>query len=162
MSADKKVGKHLVFVYGTLKKSQPNHHWFSKGGSYQFVGAAKLSEPRPMVVAGPYNIPYIIDCPGTGKNVVGEVYDIDDEAFAHLDILEDYPIHYTRKQIPVTLLNDDIHRTVNCWCYFLANPKQSLLELPHIECFNHAQCGYTPMDKGECDLAAGVSAVQDV
>lgn len=37
---------HFVFVYGTLKKGEPNHHWmtegFSSAGRHKFVGKARM------------------------------------------------------------------------------------------------------------------------
>ena len=38
--------EHFVFVYGTLKKNQPNYQWMEKSGTgtFQFVGTGRLAE----------------------------------------------------------------------------------------------------------------------
>ena len=37
---------HYVFVYGTLKTGEPNHHWmteeFASTGRHKFVGKAQM------------------------------------------------------------------------------------------------------------------------
>ena len=37
---------HYVFVYGTLKTGEPNHHWmteeFASTGKHKFVGKARM------------------------------------------------------------------------------------------------------------------------
>ncbi len=42
MSADDKL-EHLVFVYGTLKAGEPNHHWMTEqeNGKHKFVAKGK-------------------------------------------------------------------------------------------------------------------------
>ena len=46
-------GKFLVFVYGTLKRGQPNHHWLStaENGWQRFIGEAVTEEKFPLVIA---------------------------------------------------------------------------------------------------------------
>ena len=58
-----------IFVYGTLKRGQPNHHRLveSSNGVAKFLGAAKLVKRYPLVVAGRYNIPFLLDKEGEGK-----------------------------------------------------------------------------------------------
>jgi gamma-glutamylaminecyclotransferase len=59
---------HRVFVYGTLKRGEPNHHWMtdtSKGYS-RFLGVGRTVKKYPLVIATKYNIPFILDCPGHG------------------------------------------------------------------------------------------------
>ena len=45
--------RFLVFVYGTLKKGQPNHHWLSdsENGFQRFISAAKTEVKFPLVIA---------------------------------------------------------------------------------------------------------------
>jgi hypothetical protein len=59
---------HRVFVYGTLKRGEPNHHWMtdtSKGFS-RLLGVGRTVKKYPLVIATKYNIPFILDCPGRG------------------------------------------------------------------------------------------------
>jgi gamma-glutamylcyclotransferase (GGCT)/AIG2-like uncharacterized protein YtfP len=86
--------RQLVFVYGTLKRGEKNHHWL-EGASWQ--GEAELSGvllhdlgPFPMAVIGE----------GTA---IGEVYGVEEHGLARLDELEGYPRLYDRQMLS---LND--------------------------------------------------------
>lgn len=59
-----------VFVYGTLKKGEPNHHWFQKGnnGFFRYVGEAKTTEKYPLIIGTRYNIPFVLYSPGKIEN----------------------------------------------------------------------------------------------
>lgn len=87
-----------VFVYGTLKKGEPNHYWFTKEnkGSAKFVCNGKMDIKFPLVVATKYNVPFLLNVPDTGHNVHGEIYSIDSTMLSNLDELEDYPELYDR------------------------------------------------------------------
>ena len=50
-----------------------------------------------------YNIPYLIDKPGSGNNIHGEVYEVDENMLKNLDILEDHPNYYQRRPEKVFL-----------------------------------------------------------
>ena len=56
-----------VFVYGTLKKGQPNHHWLSQreNGFQTFLGKATSVNKFPLVIASRYGyqICYCNDIP---------------------------------------------------------------------------------------------------
>jgi gamma-glutamylaminecyclotransferase len=59
---------HRVFVYGTLKQGEPNHHWMtdtSKGFS-RFLGDGRTVKKYPLVIGTNFNIPFILDRPGHG------------------------------------------------------------------------------------------------
>ena len=59
---------HLVFVYGTLKRGQPNHGFMTKAenGKATFIGEARTVDKWPLVVATKFNIPFMLDKPGLG------------------------------------------------------------------------------------------------
>jgi gamma-glutamylcyclotransferase (GGCT)/AIG2-like uncharacterized protein YtfP len=99
--------RQLVFVYGTLKRGEKNHHWL-EGASWQ--GEAELSGvllhdlgPFPMAVIGE----------GTA---IGEVYAVEERGLARLDELEGYPRLYDRQMLS---LNDGRQ----AWVY-LGRPRQ--------------------------------------
>jgi len=99
--------RHLVFVYGTLKSGEKNHHWL-EGASFQ--GEAELNGvvlhdlgPFPMAVVGE----------GTA---IGEVYAVEGSGLAPLDELEGYPRLYGRQ---VFSLSDGRR----AWVY-LGRPRQ--------------------------------------
>ena len=90
-SGSKPLGeRQLVFVYGTLKRGETNHHWL-EGASWQ--GEAELNGvvlhdlgPFPMAVIGE----------GT---TLGEVYAVEPSRLARLDDLEGYPRLYDRQTL---------------------------------------------------------------
>lgn len=83
----------LVFVYGTLRRDEVNHHLLE---SARYRGK-HITEPcYKMVDLGAY--------PGVVKRgrtrIQGEVYEVSQEEMATLDRLEGYPTDYTRELIP--------------------------------------------------------------
>lgn len=87
-----------VFVYGTLKKGEPNHYWIEnkENGFAQFVSYAKTDIRFPLIVATKFNIPFLLNVPDTGHNIQGEIYTVDETMLKNLDELEDYPTLYDR------------------------------------------------------------------
>lgn len=55
-----------VFVYGTLKRREPNHHWLTNesNGIAKFVSTGQTTQSYPLIIATKYNIPFLLDCPG--------------------------------------------------------------------------------------------------
>lgn len=94
-----------VFVYGTLKRSQPNHHWFWKphSGTAQFISKGRTVTKFPLLVGTKFNVPFLLNRPGTGNCIIGEVYRIDELMLANLDVLEDYPMLYDRERHAVVM-----------------------------------------------------------
>ena len=51
----------LVFVYGTLKIGEPNHHWLTDArGRSSFLGPGLTLDTWPLVVVTEYNIPMLL------------------------------------------------------------------------------------------------------
>lgn len=88
-----------VFVYGTLKSNEPNHHWLTnhKNGHSKFLSEGCTIKKYPLVIGTRYNIPFLLDRPDLGYYVKGEIYEIDEKMLSSLDILEDYPQYYDRE-----------------------------------------------------------------
>ena len=53
-----------IFVYGTLKRNQPNHNLLQTAA--EFIGQTTTVERWPLIVYGPSNAPYLLDCKGIG------------------------------------------------------------------------------------------------
>ncbi|XP_030601919.1 gamma-glutamylaminecyclotransferase C isoform X2 [Archocentrus centrarchus] len=87
-----------VFVYGTLKKGQPNYHrmFDSNNGKAEYLGSAFTTEKYPLVIATEYNIPFLLHIPGQGLRVYGEIYKVDEQMLKFLDDFESIPEMYQR------------------------------------------------------------------
>lgn len=90
-----------VFLYGTLKKGQPNHCIMldTTKGSAKFLGHACTVDRYPLVIAGKHNIPFLLNVPGEGQHVQGEIYSVDDPMLKFLDWFEDCPQMYQRIRV---------------------------------------------------------------
>ena len=93
---------HDVFVYGTLKRGFPNYSIGMPGA--RFVGRYRSVETLPLVVGGAWYTPYLIDEPGTGHRVFGEIFNVTSAHLSRLDSFESthLPNGYKRREIQVT------------------------------------------------------------
>lgn len=89
----------LVFVYGTLKDGFPNYT-VNKG---ELFGRYLTEQAYPLLLVGDRFTPWLVDSPGQGERVSGEVYEVTPEQLAAMDRLEriDQPDGYQRKIIRV-------------------------------------------------------------
>lgn len=75
-----------VFIYGTLKQDFPLH---DKGlENARYIGEVQTVQPYPLFIAGSFFGPMMLDRPGEGLRVKGELYEIDDGRLPVLDELE--------------------------------------------------------------------------
>jgi gamma-glutamylaminecyclotransferase len=75
-----------VFVFGTSKKGFALHDRGLRGA--RCLGPYRMAERFPLLVAGPWFAPMMLDEPGTGHNVKGELYEADEARLDLLDHLE--------------------------------------------------------------------------
>lgn len=86
--------RHLIFVYGTLRRGEPGHRVLGAAGA-RFVGQA-CSEPGwALVDLGAW--PGLVR-EGTGA-VHGELFEVDEAELGALDAYEDCPRSYTRQSL---------------------------------------------------------------
>ncbi|EGA64697.1 gamma-glutamylcyclotransferase [Vibrio brasiliensis] len=86
--------QHLVFVYGTLRHGERNHHLLANS---QCLGNFTTPPVYSLYDLGAY--PAVTE----GHSAIfGEVYLIDDQTLKQLDIIEDVPVTYRREQIETT------------------------------------------------------------
>lgn len=109
-----------IFVYGTLKKGEPNHWLIKKLKNHaRFLSLAKTRDKLPLVI-GEHNCPVLIDQPGKGHHIPGQVYVVDGNAIEVLDAFESC---LTRKRVDVVLLNKFLtshsgdQDSLDCYCY---------------------------------------------
>lgn len=125
---------HKVFVYGTLKKGQPNHYYLTEKGNgvSRFYASGMTVDRYPLVIASYCNIPCILDKKGVGhvsspllywmmfskyvwaiiimiimylQRLFGEVYEVDDAMLACLDELERVGENYAKLLLDIELLH---------------------------------------------------------
>jgi len=100
------MNKHLVFVYGTLRRGS------SGAMSIRFPNATFVDDAKVsgrLYDLGAYPGLRLDD---SDSSVVGEVYEVDDEALNELDAFE-ASSNYLRKQTEVSIGADK----TNCWTY---------------------------------------------
>lgn len=91
---------HHVFVYGTLKEGFAN---FGINAGRRVSGTFRTVERYPLYIVGAIQVPWLVNQPGQGQEVLGQVFEIDDAVLADMDRLErvDEPGWYTRATIEV-------------------------------------------------------------
>lgn len=98
--------RHAVFFYGTLKRGFYNYEAVVApcGDGAVFQQLARTAQRYPLFVDH-YKVPYLVDRPGDGHPISGELFSVDDAALAALDELEGVAAgRYTRRKIEVELL----------------------------------------------------------
>jgi len=105
----------IVFVYGSLKKGKKLHSYLKNS---KFLGNATTCEKYPMILSKEGWYPYLIDKPGMGYYIKGEVYNITPNTLKLLDKVEEAPNYYFRKKICVKIGNKKVY----AWTYFVKKP----------------------------------------
>jgi gamma-glutamylaminecyclotransferase len=108
----------LIFVYGTLRQGQWNHHFL---GSSRFVGPARTKQRYALYAS---EIPFLSRKKAV-SHVAGEAYAVDDVTLERLDELEGHPDAYVREQAEV-VLHDGTELTA--WIYFCDVAQGSLIK----------------------------------
>lgn len=136
----------LVFVYGTLKRGEPNHHVLQPqpgdgpddpAGKAEFVSRGRTRAKFPLVIATRYNIPHLLDRPGLGFHVEGEVYRVDEAMLQILDAFEDTPNYYQRCSEEILVGPDvDDETPTRCWVYKVCEFGEGILNLPHLQSYS--------------------------
>jgi gamma-glutamylaminecyclotransferase len=103
----------LIFVYGTLKKGK-SLNFYLKNATFLEEGVTLL--PYPLIVKPGKWYPYLLNLPGKGYRVRGEIYRLDFQILKKLDRLEEVPHYYRRAKIRVRGALS--HRTYHLWTYF--------------------------------------------
>lgn len=133
-----------VFVYGTLKRGQPNHGVLRDraNGCAAFRGRGRTLEPYPLVIAGEHNIPWLLNLPGQGRRVLGEIYAVDERMLSFLDEFEGCPNMYQRTPLRIAVLEWEGARgapeetpaadgTLQCFVYSTVTYAPEWVHLPH-------------------------------
>ncbi|XP_066872977.1 LOW QUALITY PROTEIN: gamma-glutamylaminecyclotransferase [Kogia breviceps] len=86
-----------VFAFGTLRTGRPNHRVLLEGTHGRAV------EPHPLVIAGQRDIPRLLNLPGRGRRVAGEVDAVDEPMLRFLDEFEGCPDTYQHTRATVAV-----------------------------------------------------------
>ncbi|KAF4676790.1 Ubiquitin-like 5 [Perkinsus chesapeaki] len=94
----------LVFVYGTLKQGCNNHKYMTNRDGCDdvvFLCKGQTDVRYPMIYDTNYFFPYMLNIPGVGFRIEGEIYKVSPSKMRELDILEGYPGRYERCSIGI-------------------------------------------------------------
>ena len=75
----------FVFVFGTLKEGFPN---FGANTGTRMPGTFVTKERYPLYLVGERHSPWMINTPGQGEHVVGQIFQVEPDALRRMDILE--------------------------------------------------------------------------
>lgn len=132
-----------IFVYGTLKKGQPNHYrmFDSTNGKAEFLASARTTQKYPLVIADKYNVPFLLNISGQGHRVQGEIYKVDDQMLAFLDDFEMVPTMYQRTpvQLEVTESTEETLKPgdiTEAFVYSTTTYKPEWLSRPNYESYD--------------------------
>ncbi|KAJ8307039.1 hypothetical protein KUTeg_015123 [Tegillarca granosa] len=134
-----------VFVYGTLKSNQPNGRFMrdNSNGFAKFIGKGVTEKRYPLVIIGEFNLPGLLKKEDLGKQVLGEIFEVDEKKTQWLDMFEDHPHLYKREIIRVIQVDSGdsgdqaiSQRVQECWCYFYQQFEDSQIKPPFYDDYN--------------------------
>ncbi len=112
--------KHRLFIYGTLKTGFPNQEAYmtsaEKHGNHQTV------ERYPLVLIGERYVPCMLNAPGEGELVEGELFEVDDDCLKRIDALErvNKPDGYRRLKIKVRSVAKPAAPILEAYAYLIS------------------------------------------
>lgn len=118
---------NLVFVFGTLKEGFPN---FSRNSGVRVPGTYATALAFPFFLVGERFSPWMLDSPGLGHRVRGQLFEVDAAGLREMDLLERVgePDGYVRRRILVQRLDDLPECEVEAFVYLkpppLLDPKE--------------------------------------
>ena len=74
-----------LFAVGTLKRGFALS--YALEGS-QYLGKYRSVKRFPLLIAGPWYAPMLLNQPGLGRRIIGELYELDDAILTRIDPLE--------------------------------------------------------------------------
>ena len=111
--------KHRVFVFGTLKEGFPN---FATNRGTRLQGSFTTVDRFPFYLVGDRHSPWLVNAPGQGSSVVGQIFEVDDEALAAMDKLERIAEVDGYRRIELTVRAVESSAVISVYAY-LKQPK---------------------------------------
>ncbi len=115
MSALQKPERNMVFVFGTLKQGFPNFHL---NHGQRLPGQFQTAQPYPLYLIGDRHSPWLINDPGHGEIVTGEIYLVDDQELETMDQLERVEKKFGYRREIIQVKNIETSETLTVFCYF--------------------------------------------
>jgi len=105
----------LLFVYGSLKEGFPNFH-VNRGRRLQ--GQFATAQPHPLVLVNG-RLPCLLPLPGTGHNVIGQLFEVSPVELTAMDELErvGVPGGYARVELEVQNLGVPSQAPIKAFAY---------------------------------------------
>ena len=121
MSALQKPEKHKVFVFGTLKQGFPNFHL---NHGQKLPGYFSTAQPYPLYLIGDRHSPWLINDPGHGEIVTGEIFLVGDQELETMDKLERIEKRFGYRRETIQVKNIETTQISDVYCYL--KPKDQL------------------------------------
>lgn len=97
--------RHRVFVFGTLKEGFPN---FLSNQGTRVPGTFTTKERFPLYLIGQRYSPWLMDVPGEGHRVLGQVFEVDQAALDAMDRLERTTEPDGYRRVVVEVVSSDV------------------------------------------------------
>jgi gamma-glutamylaminecyclotransferase len=104
--------KHMVFVYGSLKRGFGNHRFLEHS---TFIGTAVTVQHNFCMHPLHGSFPAVTIGPDDSYSITGELYEIDNQTLKQIDMLESNGVLYTRQLVSVYNGTD----VVEAWIYLM-------------------------------------------
>lgn len=77
-----------------------------RNGYAKYICKATTINKMPLVIATRYHIPFLVNKPGMGNLVLGEIYDVDEKMMNICDSLENYYYSNEVQDVKIDLSNE--------------------------------------------------------
>jgi len=111
-----------VFVYGTLKEGFAN---FGINAGRRIPGVFRTVQRYPLFIIGREFVPWLLSKPGVGEHVLGQMFEVDEQALKAMDQLEkiDEAGWYARLEIQVQEVDTPNQQPLSAFVYFGASER---------------------------------------
>ncbi len=111
-----------VFVYGTLKEGFAN---FGINAGRRLPGTYRTVQKYPLYIIGEPFLPWLVNQPGTGENVLGQLFQVSEQVLQNMDVLEqiDEEGWYARVEIEVEEVGAQGKLPMRAFVYFGASER---------------------------------------
>lgn len=113
-----KPADFTIAVYGSLRRGFHNHHLLAH---CEYLGTFHSANRYTMVDLGSF--PGLFH--GSNSTIVVEIYRVDEDTLATLDILEGHPDHYQRHPQPIEGFGE-------AWLYIMPEGYLDIATVPHV------------------------------